>query len=229
MTGFQIIFATGNQNKVREVREILEETPSLSGTPVISAGEAGLISDPEETGSTFEENALIKARALAALLPPAGPALDAFMTTHGLHPACPLVVLSDDSGLCIDALGGAPDILSARYLGRDTSYQFKMNTILDRMKQVPAEQRSARFVAAVAAVLPDGTDFVVRGTMEGRIGYAIAGTNGFGYDPFFYLPQFGKTSAEISPEQKNAISHRGQALRKALAALRQQFPAQAKP
>ena len=215
MTGFQIIFATGNQNKVREVREILEETPSLSGTPVISAGEAGLISDPEETGSMF------------LLL--AVPARDAFVTSHGLHPACPLVVLSDDSGLCIDALGGAPGILSARYLGRDTSYQFKMNTILDRMKQVPAEQRSARFVAAVAAVLPDGTDFVVRGTMEGRIGYAIAGTNGFGYDPFFYLPQFGKTSAEISPEQKNAISHRGQALRKALAALRQQFPAQAKP
>lgn len=218
---FQIIFATGNRNKVREVREIIDETPSLTGTKVFTMKEAGLSSDPEETGQSFEENALIKAHALFRLLPAAGPGRAAWAAERGLDPDRRIVVLSDDSGLCIDALNGAPGILSARYLGRDTSYTVKMNAILERMKDVPEQQRGAQFVAAVAAVLPDGRDFTVRGVMPGRIAHSIAGENGFGYDPFFFLPEYGKTSAEISPEEKNAISHRGQALRKALARLQE--------
>ena len=127
--------------------------------------------------------------------------------------------LMEGIDLVIDALDGAPGVHSARYMGYDTDYRLRMEHILDLMKDVPDEKRTARFVAAVAAILPDGQSRVVRGAMEGRIGHSIAGENGFGYDPFFYLPQYGKTSAEISPEEKNSISHRGQALRKMLGEL----------
>ena len=122
-------------------------------------------------------------------------------------------MLADDSGLEIDALNREPGIFSARYLGEDTSYDVKNANLISRVEGLPDEKRSARFVCAVAAVLPDGRDLVQTGVMEGRVAYAPAGENGFGYDPIFFLPQYGKTSAEISPEQKNAISHRGQALR----------------
>lgn len=210
---FQIIFATGNQNKVREAREILDETPFFGGTLVKTMKEVGLSSDPEETGKSFEENALIKARALAALLPKRDQERREFAVRHGFDPDIPIVVLSDDSGLCIDALNGEPGIYSARYMGHDTSYTDKMNAILERMKDVPDERRGAKFAAAIAAVLPDGREYIVRGEMPGRIARKIAGSNGFGYDPFFYLPEYGKTSAEIAPEEKNAISHRGKALR----------------
>ena len=122
-------------------------------------------------------------------------------------------MLADDSGLEIDALGGEPGIYSARYMGHETSYTEKNNNLISRLEGVPDEKRTARFVCAMAAVFPDGREETVVGTMEGRIGYEIAGENGFGYDPIFYLPEYGKTSAEISPEEKNAISHRGKALR----------------
>lgn len=192
-----IIFATGNKGKIREVREIIADDPSLK---VLSMREAGVCAEPEENGRTFEENALIKARAVRALL-------------SDKEKASQITVMSDDSGLEIDALGGEPGIYSARYLGHDTDYSYKMNHILERMKDVPDAKRSARFVAAVAAIFPDGTEHIVRAAMEGYIGREIRGNNGFGYDPFFYLPQYGKTSAEITEDEKNAISHRGKALR----------------
>ena len=123
-------------------------------------------------------------------------------------------MLADDSGLEIDYLGGEPGIYSARYMGEDTSYDIKNQALIDRLSGVPDEERTARFVCAIAAAYPDGSSEVVRGTMEGRIGYEIAGENGFGYDPIFVLPQYGCTSAELSPEKKNALSHRGEGLRK---------------
>ena len=218
----QIIFATGNQGKIREIREIIRtenadriggitQDPSSGAAPchpgieVLSMKEAGAAADPDENGADFEDIALIKAKAVFELLSSVPVPQDTLR-----------IVMSDDSGLVIDALDGAPGVHSARYMGYDTDYRIRMEHILELMKDVPEDQRSARFVAAVAAILPDGTSDVVRGTMEGRIGHAIAGENGFGYDPFFYLPQYGKTSAEISPEEKNSISHRGKALRKML-------------
>ncbi len=185
----KLIFATGNANKMREIREIL----GGKGYEILSMKEAGVDIDVEEDGATFEENALIKARAIGK--------------------ACGELVLADDSGLVIDALGGEPGIYSARYMGHDTSYTEKNNNLISRLEGVPDEKRTARFVCAMAAVFPDGTEKVITGVMEGRIGYRIAGENGFGYDPIFFLPEYGKTSAEISPEEKNAISHRGKALR----------------
>lgn len=185
----KLIFATGNENKMREIREIL----AGRGYEILSMKEAGIDIDVEENGKTFSENALIKARAISE--------------------ASGELVLADDSGLEIDALGGEPGIYSARYMGHDTSYVEKNNNLIQRLEGVPDEKRTARFVCAMAAVFPDGREEVVVGTMEGRIGYEIAGENGFGYDPIFYLPEYGKTSAEISPEEKNAISHRGKALR----------------
>ena len=185
----KLIFATGNENKMREIREIL----AGRGYEILSMKEAGIDIDVEENGKTFSENALIKARAISK--------------------ASGELVLADDSGLEIDALGGEPGIYSARYMGHETSYVEKNNNLIQRLEGVPDEKRTARFVCAMAAVFPDGREKVVVGTMEGRIGYEIAGENGFGYDPIFYLPEYGKTSAEISPEEKNAISHRGKALR----------------
>lgn len=201
----QLIFATGNSNKIREVREIVTD-PDFT---IQSMREAGFFADPEENGKTFEENAMIKANAVAELVRAQSPSPSLLSSSEGVI----TYVLSDDSGLVIDALDGAPGIYSARYLGRDTDYNYKMHHILDLLKDVPDEKRTARFVAAVAVIFPDGTSDVVRGTMEGRIGHKIAGSNGFGYDPFFFLPEYGKTSAEISPEEKNQISHRGKALR----------------
>ena len=124
------------------------------------------------------------------------------------------IVLADDSGLEIDYLNKEPGIYSARYMGENTSYDIKNQNLIDRLAGVPDEKRTARFVCAIAAAFPDGTSEVVRGTMEGRIGYKIAGENGFGYDPIFFLPECGCTSAEISPEKKNELSHRGEGLRK---------------
>lgn len=201
----QIIFATGNANKIREVREIVTD-PDFT---IQSMREAGFPADPDENGTTFEENAMIKANAVAGLVRAASPASPLLSTGSDAV----TYILSDDSGLVIDALDGAPGIYSARYLGRDTDYGYKMRHIMELLKDVPDEKRTARFVAAVAVIYPDGTSDVVRGTMEGRIGHKIAGSNGFGYDPFFFLPEYGKTSAEISPEEKNRISHRGKALR----------------
>ena len=184
-----MIFATGNENKMKEIREILGALP----LEILSMKEAGVSADIVEDGKTFEENALIKARAICKL---AGE-----------------MVLADDSGLEIDYLNKEPGIYSARYMGEDTSYHIKNKSLIDRLEGVPDEKRTARFVCAIAAVFPDGKELVVRGTVEGIIGYEEKGENGFGYDPIFYLPERGCTTAELTPEEKNSISHRGNALR----------------
>lgn len=186
----KIIFATGNENKLKEIREILSDVDA----EIVSMKEAGIEADIEENGRTFEENAVIKATAISKL---AGDA----------------IVLADDSGLEIDYLNGEPGVYSARYMGEDTSYAIKNQALIDRLEGVPDEKRTARFVCAVAMASPDGTVETVRGTIEGRIGYKECGKNGFGYDPIFVVPEYGCTSAELTPEQKNAISHRGKALR----------------
>ncbi len=185
----RMIFATGNENKMKEIREILGALP----LEILSMKEAGVSADIVEDGKTFEENALIKARAICKL---AGE-----------------MVLADDSGLEIDYLNKEPGIYSARYMGEDTSYHIKNKSLIDRLEGVPDEKRTARFVCAIAAVFPDGKELVVRGTVEGIIGYEEKGENGFGYDPIFYLYENDKSTAELSAEEKNAISHRGKALR----------------
>ena len=185
----RIVFATGNAGKIKEIRMIMEDT----GMEVVSMKDAGITADIDENGKTYEENALIKARAVAAF-------------TND-------IVMADDSGLEIDYLNKEPGVYSARYMGEDTSYDIKNNNLIERLDGVPKEKRTARSVCAIAAVLPDGKEFVTRQTMEGYIGWEIAGTNGFGYDPIFYLDEYGCSSAELTPQQKNAISHRGKALR----------------
>ena len=192
-----IIFATGNKNKMIEIRMILADL----GCKILSQKEAGIQADVVEDGQTFEENALIKATTIADI-------------ARKMPEYKNAVVLADDSGLEIDALNKEPGIYSARYMGEDTSYDIKNQALIDRIEGVPDEKRTARFVCAIAAALPDGSTEVVRGTMEGRIGYEITGENGFGYDPIFYLPQFGCSSAELEPEKKNELSHRGEGLRK---------------
>ena len=192
-----IIFATGNKNKMIEIRMILADL----GCKILSQKEAGIQADVVEDGQTFEENALIKATTIADI-------------ARKMPEYKNAVVLADDSGLEIDALNKEPGIYSARYMGEDTSYDIKNQALIDRLEGVPDEKRTARFVCAIAAALPDGSTEVVRGTMEGRIGYEITGENGFGYDPIFYLPQFGCSSAELEPEKKNELSHRGEGLRK---------------
>ena len=185
----RIIFATGNADKMREIRGIMKDTD----IDVISMEEAGVKAEPEENGTTFEKNAMIKARAV-------------WKKAGGL-------VLADDSGLEVDYLHKEPWIYSARYMGRNTPYHEKNYNIINRLNGVPDEKRTARFVCAVAAVFPDGSEKCVKETMEGKIGYSEAGKNGFGYDPIFFLPEYGMTSAEIPEELKNSISHRGKALR----------------
>ena len=186
----RVVFATGNEGKMREIRMILADVD----VDVLSLKDAGIVLDAEENGKTFAENALIKARACAE-------------QTDAL-------VLADDSGLEIDYLNQEPGIYSARYMGEDTSYHIKNKNLIERLDGVPDEERTARFVCSIAAVLPDGTQRVTDGVIEGRIGYEEKGENGFGYDPIFYVPQFGCTSAEMNPQQKNAASHRGKALEK---------------
>ena len=192
-----IIFATGNKNKMIEIRMILADL----GCKILSQKEAGIQADVVEDGQTVEEIALIKATTIADI-------------ARKMPEYKNAVVLADDSGLEIDALNKEPGIYSARYMGEDTSYDIKNQALIDRLEGVPDEKRTARFVCAIAAALPDGSTEVVRGTMEGRIGYEITGENGFGYDPIFYLPQFGCSSAELEPEKKNELSHRGEGLRK---------------
>lgn len=186
----RIVFATGNQNKMKEIRMILADL----GMEILSMKEAGVDIDVVEDGKTFEENAMIKVCEIAKYLPND-------------------IVLADDSGLEIDYLNKEHGIYSARYAGVDTSYDIKNNLLLSRLEGVPDEKRTARFVCAVAAAFPDGGTEVVRGTIEGRIGYEIKGNNGFGYDPIFFVPEYNCTTAEMEPELKNELSHRGRALR----------------
>ena len=187
----KIIFATGNADKMKEIRKILADLDA----EVVSMKEAGIQADIVEDGKTFEENAVIKATAISKL------------TGNGE------IVLADDSGLEIDYLNKEPGVYSARYMGEDTSYEIKNQALLDRLKGVPKEQRTARFVCAVAAVFPDGETCVRRETIEGYIGEKPAGENGFGYDPIFYIDEYNCSTAELTSEQKNALSHRGKALR----------------
>ena len=191
----QIIFATGNQGKMREIKMILAGL-KVGGEEVeiLSMKEAGIVTDIEEDGSTFEENAVIKAKAVAAAAKGA-------------------IVLADDSGLEVDYLNKEPGIYSARYMGEDTPYSEKNANIIARLSGVEDEKRTARFVCAIAAVLPDGEVLTEIATIEGRIGYEERGANGFGYDPIFYVPEYGKSTAELTEEEKNQISHRGKALR----------------
>ncbi len=189
----RIIFATGNEGKMKEIRMILADM----GLPIQSMKQADIVLDIEENGSTFEENAVIKAKAVAQAAREKG---------------ISAIVLADDSGLEIDYLNKEPGIYSARYMGEDTSYHIKNANLIERLEGVADEQRTARFVCAIAAILPDGTQRITRGTIEGRIGYEEKGGNGFGYDPIFYLPEYQCYSAELSPEEKNKISHRGKAL-----------------
>ncbi|MDD5999889.1 MAG: XTP/dITP diphosphatase [Lachnospiraceae bacterium] len=184
----KLIFATGNENKMKEIRMILGDLDY----EILSMKEAGIDADIAEDGKTFEENAIIKATAISKLS------------------GC--LVLADDSGLEVDYMDKMPGIYSARWMGEDTSYRIKNKAIIDKLEGVPDEKRTARFVCAIAAAFPDGRVVTKRGTIEGIIGYEERGENGFGYDPIFFLPEYGKTTAELSPEEKNRISHRGRAL-----------------
>lgn len=175
---------------MKEIRLILADL----GLEILSMKEAGIQIDVEENGSTFEENAVIKARAVQQL-------------SKGS------IVLADDSGLEIDYLNKEPGIYSARYLGEDTSYHVKNNNLIERLEGVPDEKRTARFVCVIAAALPDGQVLTSDGTIEGIIGYEERGEGGFGYDPIFFLPEYGCSTAELSMEKKNELSHRGRALR----------------
>ena len=185
----KMIFATGNEGKMREVRMILGDL----GAEILSLKEAGIQAEAEENGTTFEENAVIKAKEI--------------MEKTGA------LVLADDSGLEVDALNGEPGIYSARYMGHETSYHIKNKNLIERLEGKTGEERSARFVCAIAACFPDGRVLTTRGTMEGQIGYEEKGENGFGYDPIFYLPEYQCYFGELPLEEKNKLSHRGKALR----------------
>ena len=184
----KIIFATGNEDKMKEIRMILKDV----GIPIESLKDAGVEADIVEDGKTFEENAIIKAKAVMEMT------------------GC--ITLADDSGLEVDYINKEPGIYSARYLGRDTSYEEKNQNIIDRLKDAKGDERSARFVCVIAAALPDGRILTARGTIEGVIGYEAKGHNGFGYDPILYVPEYGMTTGEMTMEDKNKISHRGKAL-----------------
>ena len=185
-----MIFATGNKDKVREFNEILGD-----GVTVKTMKEAGIKVDIVEDGETFEENALIKARTVAKAIDYSA------------------AVVSDDSGLEVDYLGGKPGVYSARWLGEDTSYDIKNAELIKLLADAKDDERGAHYVCAIAVILPDGTEYCVRGTMDGEIAKAPAGDGGFGYDPVFYVPSLGMTAGEMTAEQKHSISHRGNACR----------------
>lgn len=184
-----IIVATQNKGKVKEIKEMLADLQ----VEVKTMGEAGIDIDIEENGTTFEANAIIKAEAIAAMKPEA-------------------IVIADDSGLEIDYLNKEPGVYSARYLGKDTSYDIKNQIILDQLQNVPREQRTARYICSIAMSSPNETTITTTGILEGYIGYEAQGTNGFGYDPIFYVEGLNTSAAMLSMEQKNAISHRAKAL-----------------
>lgn len=195
--GQKIIFATGNAGKMREIRDILSDTDM----EILSMKEAGIDADIVEDGTSFEENAVIKARAVADML-----------KEHEAGTYRDAIVLADDSGLEIDYLNKEPGIYSARYLGEDTPYSVKSRNLIERLEGVPDEKRTARFVCAIAAAMPNGEVITTYGTIEGRIDYEEKGDNGFGYDPIFYVPECGCTTAQLTEDEKNRISHRGRAL-----------------
>lgn len=221
----KIVFATGNEGKMREIRDILGDMDM----EILSMKEAGIDADIVEDGTTFEENAIIKAQAVAKLLADSAQSIQAVTDRAEVYEGAMqcgagasaeeknticgnVIVLADDSGLEIDYLNKEPGIYSARYMGEDTPFSVKSRNLIERLAGVPDEKRTARFVCAIAAVMPDGEVITTLGTIEGRIDYEEKGTNGFGYDPIFYVPEYGCTTAELSEEEKNRISHRGRAL-----------------
>ena len=185
-----IIFATKNKGKIKEINAILADMD----VNVISMEEAGITIDVVEDGTTFEENSMKKAVQI--------------MEVSGK------ITLADDSGLEIDAMDKAPGVYSARFMGEDTPYPERFKAIFEKLDGVPEEKRTARFVSCIAAAFPDGRRLTSLDTVEGIIGYEVKGENGFGYDPIFYVPEMGRYMAELSAEEKNAISHRGKALGK---------------
>ncbi len=193
----RIVFATGNAGKMREIRDILASVDA----DIVSLKDLGLKSEAEEDGETFEANARIKVREIYDILSGRGDMQDT-------------IIMADDSGLCIDALGGEPGVHSARFMGHDTDYKIKNAAILERLRDVPKEQRGAAFVCHISAIDEDGRLYDAEDEMPGAVAYESRGAEGFGYDPIFYLPQYGKTSGELTEEEKNAISHRGKVLRK---------------
>lgn len=195
-TSIPFVVATKNQDKVLEIREILKDLPF----EIITMTDAGCDDDIEEDGTTFRENALKKA--------------------IGVHNRIGGYVMADDSGLSIDALGGAPGIYSARFHGKGSSYPEKIKALWDLLSNIPPEKRTAHFVCAIAVVRPDGSSFTVQESMDGILYDKMMGNNGFGYDPVFFLPEKGVTAAQLTPEEKHALSHRGKALRAMLAQLR---------
>lgn len=194
-----IILATNNKSKVKEISEMM----SGSDITFVSLVDAGINVEVEETGTTFEENALLKAREICKL--------------SGKP------TISDDSGLEIDALDGAPGIYSSRFMGEDTSYDIKNNALIEKLENVADPDRTARFRCCMALVLPDGREFVTEGAMEGIIAREPKGINGFGYDPILFIPEYNRTSAELSSEEKNNISHRGEALRKMIEVIKKEL------
>lgn len=197
--GKKIIFATSNEGKMKEIRSILEEP----GITVLSMKEAGIDIEVEENGLSFQENAIIKARAIGEI--------------------CGEIVLADDSGLEVDYLNKEPGIYSARYMGEATPYSVKNKNIIERLEGAPDEKRSARFACSIACYFPDGSIETTYGTIEGMIGYEEKGENGFGYDPIFFVPEYNCTTAELSLEQKNELSHRGKALREMKEIIKQKY------
>lgn len=194
-----IILATNNKSKVKEISEMM----SGSDITFVSLADAGINVEVEETGTTFEENALLKAREICKL--------------SGKP------TISDDSGLEIDALDGAPGVYSSRFMGEDTSYDIKNNALIEKLENVADPDRTARFRCCMALVLPDGREFVTEGAMEGIIAREPKGINGFGYDPILFIPEYNRTSAELSSEEKNNISHRGEALRKMIEVIKKEL------
>ncbi len=192
----RIVFATGNAGKMREIRDILADVDA----EVYSLRDLGLVSEADETGETFAENAVIKVREIYDILSARGEMAGT-------------VIMADDSGLCIDAMGGEPGVHSARFMGHDTDYKIKNAAILTQLKDVPEEKRGAAFVCHIAAIDENGRIFNAEDEMRGRIAWEPAGREGFGYDPIFYLPEMGCTSGQLSEEEKNRISHRGKVLR----------------
>ena len=189
----KILLATRNKNKAREVARILSEyRDALGETELLTLDDVGITEDVIENGSTFEENAMIKAKAGAV---------------------SGLITLADDSGIEVDALGGAPGIYSARFAGGHGDDAANNALLLQKLKNVPQEKRTARYAVAIACVLPDGGCFTVRGTTEGRILFDYDGEGGFGYDPLFFSLDLGKSFGRATPDEKNAVSHRGRAVR----------------
>lgn len=185
----KIIFATSNEGKMKEIRSLMADKK----IEVLSLKEAGICVDIEENGKTFEENALIKVKTVGNEVPN-------------------VIILADDSGLEVDYLDKAPGVYSARFMGEETSYHIKNQAIIEKLKDAKGKERSARFVCVIAALLPNGETITTKATIEGEIGYCEEGENGFGYDPILYLPEYHTTTAGLSMEEKNKISHRAKAL-----------------